>query len=74
MLLTMPKFLIERSDKDAILYFLNRRAPNGQWTRRKALHAPHDLKRILQGEGFSPAQIEAVESMTPGTKSVIDTD
>jgi hypothetical protein len=74
MLLTMPKFLIERSDKDASLYFLNRRAPNGNWSRKMPLRAPHGVKRALEGEGFTPTQIDDVLSLTPGSKSVIETN
>jgi hypothetical protein len=45
--LTMPKFLIERSDKDANLFLLHRQHPDGQWSGKVGLRAPHDLKRIL---------------------------
>ena len=70
----MSHFSIERSSKDPALFYLRRLAPNGIWSSKLALRAPHDLTQVLRGEGFDEAAIAAVDSMGMGTQMIVDTN
>jgi hypothetical protein len=72
MLLTMPRFILQRSHMDPSIYYLQRQAASGNWSSKMAMRV-HELSWTLPGQGFSPEQIEVAMSLKPGMDVAIDT-
>jgi len=69
----MPQLHFERSSVDPAIFYFRRHAPNGNWSRKMSIRAPHELRIFLQTAQLSADEIVTVLSLPPGSSMTVDT-